>query len=478
MTSNYSNLLERILDLKSHGAAIDERLEALIVRGRFPSATAQAEWIALSKAPSVPIVAIQLYDPSVGGDITDADPFDPDRLIHVTLAKPQIDGVVLLFYQDSVSKALTRITPIRLVLIADLDDAANFRTRGVEFARWDLGTTPATVAQDCISVDPTQFVRDFVPDREVAPDLNPWLLLAPPAKESAAFKAWEHLSARRLLGSLVSRAWLEDGHVWLQASGPPIFRIRADDPQLPPNRGRLQEAALWVFLSGSDIEARHLIFATELGRAHRPDLRLDTTLDRALEAAKVTYEAHVQSSSRETLKALADLRKTVIEETQKIAQRAQDLTAGLWRDIAVSAAPFVLKLFGDAGKLPNQRLGAYFYFAAAGFIGLSFLLQCRINSRFFATQHSSRQRWMQTLYTYISAQERAEIAEKPIDESIDGYTETRNILFFVYAALVAVLINFGNAALEEQRTPSAPAVSTAPIGAVGPDASSAPRTQK
>lgn len=111
-------------------------------------------------------------------------------------------------------------------------------------------------------------------------------------------------------------------------------------------------------------------------------------------AAKVTYEAHVQSSSRETLKALADLRKNVIDETQKVAQRAQDLTSTLWRDLAVSAAPFVLKIFGDAGKLNSPVISASFYFAAAAFVALSFILQWRINSAYFHSQASSRQQWM------------------------------------------------------------------------------------
>ncbi|MFX8782203.1 hypothetical protein ABTM76_20280, partial [Acinetobacter baumannii] len=81
-----------------------------------------------------------------------------------------------------------------------------------------------------------------------------------------------------------------DGQVWLQAAAtPPIYRIKADDPTLPGARSRLTEAATWVFLSGTDIEARHLIFSGELARASRPQQDLATTLDQALEAAKAAY---------------------------------------------------------------------------------------------------------------------------------------------------------------------------------------------
>ncbi|MCP3380007.1 hypothetical protein NLM31_06045 [Bradyrhizobium sp. CCGUVB4N] len=253
------------------------------------------------------------------------------------------------------------------------------------------------------------------------------------------------------------------------AATPPIYRIKADDPALPDARAQLTEAAHWVFLSGTDIEARHLLFSGELARASRPQQDLATTLDQALEAAKAAYEAHVQSSSRETLKALADLRKTVIDETQKVAQRAQDLAATLWRDLAVSAAPFILKIFGDAAKTSDTLVSSLFYFAAAVFIGVSFVLQWRINGAFFQSQASSRRSWMQSLYSYISVREREEIAETPIEEAMKNYRETRGVLFGVYILLIGVLVAAGVHTLHDVTpSPSSRATGAAPSQAPVP----------
>jgi hypothetical protein len=50
---------------------------------------------------------------------------------------------------------------------------------------------------------------------------------------------------------------------------------------------------------------------------------------------------------------------------------------------------------------------------------------------------------MQTLFGYISAREREEIAETPIQQAMDNYRETRCVLTLVYVGLVAALIAAG-----------------------------------
>lgn len=460
MTSSSTHLVERVRELVANGASADERVDALVLRGRLPSADAQAAWLGFADYVPPPFSSVQVYNPALGGDLVTGDVFDLTREIVITLEKPAADGCAFFIFQSGIPQYLAQRVILPRLAIADFNSTQAFRTRGLDVASWDLAQAPAPPDALLGSIDPTRYVRDFVPDREVVTDLNPWMLVTAPAASSPTYQVWEAVAARRLLGGLVSRAWLEDGQVWLQAAAtPPIYRIKADDPALSGARSRLTEAASWVFLSGSDTEARHLLFSGELARASRPQQDLATTLDQALEAAKAAYEAHVQSSSRETLKALADLRKTVIDETQKVAQRAQDLAATLWRDLAVSAAPFILKILGDATKAPNPVISSLFYFAAAGFIGLSFALQWRINSAFFESQASSRKSWMQSLYSYISVREREEIAETPIEQAMKNYRETRGALLVVYALLIVALIAFGVHTLHDV-TPSPSSHST------------------
>jgi hypothetical protein len=220
MTTTMPSLSERIDEFIAHGAEVDERLETLALRGRMPSAEAQADWIAFAASVPAPMALLQVHDPGLGGDLTEGDDFDPDRRVVITIEKPAIAGVALFFFQASLAPYLLRRSVLPRLAVADLQAQQGFSARGLQILPWDLPHVPAGGPPAPVRIDPTPYVRDFVPEREVVTDLSPWILHTPPAATtSTVFPAWQAVAARRLLASLVSRAWLEDGHVWLQVSG-------------------------------------------------------------------------------------------------------------------------------------------------------------------------------------------------------------------------------------------------------------------
>lgn len=450
MTLKSADLLAKACEFRGNNLAVaDERLDTLVLRGPFASEIEQSIWLNLRRNLPAPFIALGIYNPDISGDLDAEDEFSANQIYIITIEKPKIQGVAYFIFEQGAIDFLQAVDMPHQILIADFANDAAFSARGLAVKKWDLNAhliSPPITDPIC----PAKLVSDYVPSREIVPDLAPWIGTTPPIQTSRFYKKWQAIAARRLFGGLVSSAWLDDGHVWLQASGPPMFRVRADDPSISNCWLTLTEIANWVYLSGLDIEARHRLFTSELARADRSGQTLIETLKRAWEAADVAYAAHIQSSSRETLKALGDLRKTVIEETQKVSQRAQDLTTGLWKDVAVTSAPFILKLVPDAGKIATLLISGCFYFAAAAFISVSFGLQWRINRAFFDSQKVSRARWFQTLYTYISNRERTEIAEEPIEQALKNYRETRNVLLIVYFFLVVVLIGFGLHDLNER----------------------------
>jgi hypothetical protein len=433
---------------RARGQRVDERIDSLILGGVFASVEEQASALTMCEAPPAPFVSVQVYDPAIGGDVDDSDEFASERSVTITIVKPQAERVAAFIFSHSAAAHIAGGDPATLVLSAELTAREAFESRGLTVGIWDLAIPlPLPVAP--IAVSPSKLVRDYVPDREIVRDLSPWLITKQPALDGELFQAWRAQAGRRLLGGLVNSALVESGKTWLQASGPPIFKIEAENPILAESWRELTANTEWVFLSSTDIEARHLISALEIARAYRSSISFGEVLRQALDASRSTYEAHVQSASRETLKALADLRKTVIDETQRVTQRAQDLTGGLWRDVAVSAAPFVLKILGDTTKMSSNGIAAGFYFAAAIFILVSLSLQSDINDTFLKDQKEARTRWFETLYMYISASERKSIAEDPVENAVKAYYKTRQHVGFIYLFLIVILAAFGIGALRQ-----------------------------
>ena len=297
MTSSSTALLDHVRDFVAAGGEADERFDTLLLRGTFADAATQTAWLTLASGALGTDIAVQVYNPAVGGDLTAADLFDPACPINITINKPSAEGVSCFFLQDQLGRYLREVVIQPRLLVADLYSQSTFVTRGLTVEAWDV-TAPLRPSSAATRIDPSPYVRDFVPVREVPTNLSPWILVTPPALPSAAFSLWKAIAARRLLASLVSSAWVEDDTVWLQASGPPLYRIRANDPVVEAAFDSLNQAAIWVFLSGLDVEARHIIFASELARANRVEQAFTETVTRGLDSAKATYEAHVQSSSR------------------------------------------------------------------------------------------------------------------------------------------------------------------------------------
>lgn len=174
-------------------------------------ADAQAAWLVFADEIPAPFSALQVYNPAVGGDLVAADVFDSTREVVITLGKPSAEACAFFVFQSGIPQYLAQRRVLPRLAIADFNSSQAFRARGLEVVWWDLAQPIPPPELVVNSIDPTRYVRDFVPDREIVSDLSPWILEGTPAALSSAYEAWERVAARRLLGGLVSRAWLEDG---------------------------------------------------------------------------------------------------------------------------------------------------------------------------------------------------------------------------------------------------------------------------
>jgi hypothetical protein len=287
------------------------------------------------------------------------------------------------------------------------------------------------------------------------------------------FGAWRGAAATQLVAALADQLSIDSGLVF-HFSGPPAVSVKEADIDPVALFDRLNAGAIWVFAEGKrDADTRHLLLASEWARSHGRGAAADFGKG-ALISAQNAYSAYVKAGSRETLRAIADLRRGVVEESQKISQRAQDLAGALWKDLAVAAAPFVLKILADSARIPNHTVAGGLALAAALFLVYSFAMQVFINRRYFKRQDEARKIWRSALSTVLSPQEIEDYSETPIARSIKDYRTVRFWVGLFYGGLVVVLLAFAYANLSEGSV-EPPANIAEPVNPAGNGAANIPK---
>ena len=192
----------------------------------------------------------------------------------------------------------------------------------------------------------------------------------------------------------------------------------------------LQTCARWVYLEGTDIEVRHTLFTNELGREWRDGRayldglwpRLCTSLD----AAKLAYKAHLKAGSKETLKSLADLRKTLGDEIQKLMQQTRDLSANVSRDIAVALGVTAIRFGLDPTKISGAKAGfAVIFTLSATYIWMSYWITLKTNREFLQVIDNTRAAWRDKLYGYLDSADYQSLAEDPMRDATSAYNRYR-----------------------------------------------------
>jgi hypothetical protein len=246
--------------------------------------------------------------------------------------------------------------------------------------------------------------------------------------------------------SLPNELYMEGGKERVSLAGQPPRRLELGEFSTDVPFGALQQAAAWVYLEGTDVEVRHTFLSAELARewpANRSFVDgLKGKLESSFDSARLLYKAHLRAGSKDTLKALADLRKTLADDVQKLVQQARDLSSAVWRDVAVAIGVMAVRFGLDAAKtVPSSFAFSTIYLLVAGYFIASFWLTTSINRRFLASLEQSRAAWRTKLYAFLDDDDYRELAETPLSGAIEDYrlTERRTRRVVVIVALLLIL---------------------------------------
>lgn len=279
-------------------------------------------------------------------------------------------------------------------------DAA-FSTHATTFTPWNV---------DAAQPDPEggqrnarRLVREAAGVRQVPASMNRWLLADRDgfAHADDAARTWANAAACRLMLALPDEI---DGEV-LRFRGPPRLELL-----LPPDRSQvlpdltepgflaLQEAVDWVFEIEREAEMRHILLATELARCggsgDQAALFLRDNIADALAGARTAYQVQLAGMSSDALKTLSELRKSVSDDTAKVADGTRQIVTAVAGALAVGVGLVAARLSGTV----NPSLVRIVLALAAAYVAVTVVS----GVLFTLLQRKVRKAWQPRLYRFLS----------------------------------------------------------------------------
>lgn len=315
-----------------------------------------------------------------------------------------------------------------------------------------------------VMAKPRKVVRESGARRIVTEDIGHWLLrdtVRMPWTDHA-FRTWSKLAVPTVMRALSNEVEQD----YLVFRGPPLLRLPLANVA-PVDLDEkafhaLQAAAAWVYDNERELEMRHGLYAIEMARTALFGSSAATVFGQAasaaLESARIAYGLNLSQVSRDSLKALADLRKAVSDETGKLADGTRTIAGSVATAVFAGVGLLLARMTASAPAFPV--------------VGLAFILVLYVGAvvwsgrRFIQVQAEIRNQWRKRLYVFLPKAEYDEMVETPASLAESAFNLAARL-----GMLIAVLMFVGVSAFvafEGPRPQATKVSSAAPSASVMP----------
>ncbi|WP_372422317.1 hypothetical protein [Salinarimonas chemoclinalis] len=428
----------------------------LDVVGSLGNPKARSLWgeIARSEREWVPFCAVKFYY-QIDNDEIDihdvaAETIESEILVQISKKSAEKS---CFFTADGFIKHLDRSRILQFCNYQVVECASGFRTLAFSVQEWAEEATAETRGAENLTeplIDARRLVKDLSTGSLVPDDCRKWLLVNQPGEICATFQRWRLFAQRALLCSLATEVNGDSATVELTFQGPVkrtlSFSSTADEIAIDAFY-QLTECARWVLLPERERELRHTLLANEFARhgiGSRTYGELISEHARSvLEAARLSYRAHVLGQSKETLKSISDLRKAVADEIGKVAEQTRALSVTLWADFTVALAVIALRYFAFARTdLPIPQSARLFI----GLVGVYLITHVAIriwsNWQNFLALDETIRIWHSRIYSFLTQSEFEDLVKNPIDRTKETYSVTAVYVGLMYVILSVFVLAF------------------------------------
>lgn len=403
--------------LRTLALKLDELVTAGAVVSELPDVLNVSELTAASAQVVAGMIAELSWPASIfdrAGNETELsdldDSFGPFRV--KTVKPKRADGATLVVSAARFVDVLVSDIEAGVIAVVGLDHA--FAVEGIRFIPEEEVSSGIGVGQSFRN--PQTLVREYGTNRIVPSVIGKWLLDEPSTwhEKDGRFQLWAGYAVRALLPALATEIDQASGAYVFR--GPPRLALAklTDGGDIFGKIGRvgfenLQAAVRWVYELDREAENRHTLFATEFARtgsAGADTLEcLHDNLGHALEGAKIAHAMSVARVSADNLKALADLRKAVTEETAKITDAVRQVVGALASALAIGIGLIAARIVANAPGL----LVLAVMFVVTGYI----FVVIYSGHRFAALQRRLRDVWRNQIYRFLSPDEYKKLVIQP-----------------------------------------------------------------
>jgi hypothetical protein len=364
--------------------------------------------------------------------------------LRVVLAKGREPGWCYFLTEAGFAAALRDDLVAEPLAVWVATDFAPFASMTLAVAPWGGARTPPETGT--AAERPRKLVRDLTHGR-TPPQVGPWLLTARPATGSAVFDAWAAVAVEKLAFALPYEVRSVEGEERVALKGPrttPVAVVPTSSDWPSRILEPLTEAATWIYAAPREAEARFLFLNNHLSLDWRDDLHwpdgLLHLLSGSLASAREAYAFHLQDQSKDALKTLGDLRKSLQDEVARAQAATRDLLSALWRDLAVAGVVLALKS-PTAPQIASAEILRWVTLATAFLLAVSLGITVFANARFNTLSDEARAEWRKKLYAFISNAEWAKLVEEPIRRGRLVYRLALPLVATLYGAAAVYLLS-------------------------------------
>lgn len=263
------------------------------------------------------------------------------------------------------------------------------------------------------------------------------------SEASQVLTAWKKIASFKLTLTLPLQLIDEDGNLRavFKDENYYSFGLKNKESTIWENvYHEIYDASFWIYKNKEEAESKHRLLNHQLAVEWSEAIEFPEgdKIARSLSNAKRAYDLHLHDSSKEVLKSLTDLRKTLFEEVERVKETTRSLSDKLWRDFAIALGVLVIRFVPNLSSIPDEYLNILAY-GTAIFLIVSIMITILSNFFFNRSSKQNRKKWQERLFFYISKDEFDEIYESHVKNSIWTFRGVQTTVFIVYLILSSSL---------------------------------------